>query len=116
MTALSTLEVLSPYGGELVGEAPLAGPAEVTAALDRGAAYTNELSRHERSQILQGVGERLAREREPLAHLISREAGLCLKDTRHEVTRAIDVFNISAIEALRDPGETYPGDVTSAGP
>jgi acyl-CoA reductase-like NAD-dependent aldehyde dehydrogenase len=61
------------------------------------------------------VAERLAAQRDELARLISSESGLCLKDTRHEVDRACDVFRFAAGEALRDDGETFAGDVSPNG-
>jgi aldehyde dehydrogenase (NAD+) len=109
------LEVHNPYTGELVGEAPVTSPDALQAMLDSGAAYVNELSRHERSQILFAVAERLGAQREELAHLITSESGLCLKDTRHEVGRAVDVFRFAAIEALRDDGEVFAGDISEHG-
>jgi aldehyde dehydrogenase (NAD+) len=114
-TAHSTLQVRSPYTGDVVGEVPTADAAEVRAALDRAAAYRDESSRHDRSQVLFGVAERLEAHREDLAHLITSESGLCLKDTRHEVGRAVDVFRFAAMEALRDDGESFPGDVSPHG-
>src|SRR6201999_475303 len=59
--------------------------------------------------------DRLADESTEWARLISLESGLCLKDTRHEVGRAVDVFRFAAIEALRDDGETFAGDVSERG-
>ena len=115
MTALATIEVRSPYSGEFVGEAPAASPQQVEALLDAGAQYSNSLSRHERSQILFAVAEALASRVDDLARLISSESGLCLKDTRHEVTRSVDVFRFAAIEALRDDGESFAGDITPNG-
>jgi aldehyde dehydrogenase (NAD+) len=115
MTALATLPVHSPYTGELVGEAPLASPAQIRSILDIGARYKNELSRHERSQILSGTADALAERREALAALITSESGLCLRDTRHEVGRAVDVFRLAAIETLRDDGETFAGDISPHG-
>jgi hypothetical protein len=50
-----------------------------------------------------------------LSTLVSRESGLCLTDTRHEVARAVDVFRFAAIEALHDDGEAFPGDVSPNG-
>ena len=47
--------------------------------------------------------------------MISSEAGLSLKDTRHELRRAADVFRFAAIEALRDDGESFAGDVSANG-
>ena len=115
MTALATLQVRSPYGGEVVGEVPAAGADAVRRMLDAGAAAARPRSRHERSQLLFAVADRLARERDRLARLISLESGLCLKDTRHEVGRAVDVFRFGAIEALRDDGEVFAGDVSPHG-
>lgn len=115
MTALATLPVHSPYTGELVGEAPLSSAEQVRAALDAGAAYRNRLSRYERSEILSRVAGRLLDRREQLALLISSESGLCLKDSTHEVGRAADVFRFAGIEALRDDGDTYAGDVSPHG-
>jgi putative phosphonoacetaldehyde dehydrogenase len=115
MTSLATLPVLSPYTGETVGEAPLADAAAVREMLGVGAAYQNELSRHERSRILFAVADALAARRDELASLITAESGLSLKDTRHEVGRSIDVFRFAAMEALRDDGETFAGDISAHG-
>ena len=115
INSATTLAVHSPYTGELVGEAPRSDPAAVRSALDRGARYKSTLSRHERSSILSAVAGLLVQRRDQLAVLISSESGLCLKDTRHEVSRSVDVFRFTAIEALRDDGEAYAGDVTAHG-
>lgn len=115
MTAVSTIFVRSPFSGELVGEAPVSRPEEVRSALDVAANYVNELSRHERSELLFAVADRLGELRAELSTLISRESGLCLKDTRHEVARAVDVFRFAAIEALHDDGEVFAGDVSAVG-
>jgi phosphonoacetaldehyde dehydrogenase len=115
MTALATLPVHSPYTGELVGEAPLADVAQTQAILDAGASYKDKLSRHERSQILFDVAGALGGRRDELASLISSESGICLKDSRHEVGRAVDVFRFAAIETLQDDGQTFAGDVSAHG-
>jgi aldehyde dehydrogenase (NAD+) len=115
MLANATLPVRSPFTGELVGEAPLSDAASVRATLDRGAGYRNELARHERSQILFAVAQLVEERRASLATLICSESGLCLKDTRHEVSRAVDVFRFAAMEALRDDGETFAGDISAQG-
>ena len=115
MIGVATLPVHSPYSGELVGEAPLADLARTRAMLDAGASYVDELPRHERSRILFAVADALTGRLPELAELISAESGLCLKDTRHEVARAVDVFRFAAIEALRDDGETFAGDISPHG-
>src|ERR1700754_1613276 len=111
MSTVATLGVTSPYSGELVGEAPVSSPAQVAEALDAAARAGAPPPRHERARVLNAVADRLADESTEWARLISLESGLCLKDTRHEVGRAVDVFRFAAIEALRDDGETFAGDV-----
>jgi aldehyde dehydrogenase (NAD+) len=115
MTDTATLAVRSPYSGELIGEVPLARRGEIEQLLSAGAGYENQLSRHERSEILFGVSAGLEADGERLSRLISGEAGLSLKDTRHELRRASDVFRFAAIEALRDDGESFAGDVSANG-
>lgn len=115
MSTLATLPVTSPYSGELVGEAPLSSAAEVTEALDALARAGAPAPRFERARVLNDVADRLGEETEDWARLISRESGLCLKDTRHEVGRAVDVFRAAAIEALHDDGETFAGDISERG-
>jgi phosphonoacetaldehyde dehydrogenase len=115
MTDTTTLSVSSPYSGEVVGELPLAGRGELEQLLAAGAAYKNALSRHERSEVLFAVAAGLAADADRLSRLISSEAGLSLKDTRHELNRAADVFRFAAIEALRDDGESFAGDVSANG-
>jgi len=65
--------------------------------------------------VLFKVAAGLEADAERLAELITREAGLSLKDTRHELRRAGDVFRFAAIEALRDDGESFAGDVSANG-
>ena len=52
MTTTTNLPVHSPYTGDLVGEVPLSTYEQVGELLTAGAAYKNELSRHDRSQVL----------------------------------------------------------------
>lgn len=115
MSMTAVLPVTSPWKGEQVGEAAITGPAELASLLDGAAGGGRLLPRHERSRILFAVAERIAQERSELARLISLESGLSLKDTAHEVNRALDVFRFAAMEALRDDGETYAGDISEQG-
>jgi aldehyde dehydrogenase (NAD+) len=114
VSTLTALAVENPYTGEVVGEAPVSGAAEVTAMCDRAPARP-ELPRHERARILFAVADRIQDDRDDLARLITSESGLCLKDTTHEVGRACDVFRFAAMEALRDDGEAFAGDVSERG-
>jgi putative phosphonoacetaldehyde dehydrogenase len=115
MTATATLSVTNPYTGETVGEVPLSSAAQITAALDRGAAHHSELSRHERAEVLFGVAAAIGARREELAALITSESGLCLADSLYETGRSVDVFRFAAMETLRDEGETFAGDISPNG-
>jgi putative phosphonoacetaldehyde dehydrogenase len=115
MTALATLPVHNPYDGDLVGEVPLISPEQLRRRLDAGAGYVNPLSRHERSEILFAVAEQIRSRRAELAALITAESGLCLADSLYETGRSVDVFRLAAMEALRDEGETFAGDISPHG-
>lgn len=108
-------DVRSPYDGRLVGRIALAGREQVDHAVAAARSYTCTLSRHERSQILMRTRDILAKDPDRFATLISAESGLCMRETRYEVGRALDVLQFSAMEALHDDGEAYACDVTAAG-
>ena len=110
-----SFEVAYPYTGEPIGSAPVLPREEVERALDLAAASRPGLDRFERAQILERVADRIRDEAESLARLITWESGLSLKDTRYEVTRAVDVFRFAAGEALRDDGLVYACDTSANG-
>ena len=116
--ALSTeprITVRYPYTGEVVGSVPKIGPDQVVTAIRQAASAAPRLSRHERNQVLLRAAVRIEQEREQVARLITWESGLCLKDTRHEVSRALDVLRFAAAEALRDDGQCFAFDVSPNG-
>ncbi|HZC31357.1 MAG TPA: aldehyde dehydrogenase family protein [Gaiellaceae bacterium] len=113
--AVSTLEVAYPYTGEVVGEVTLHSADEIRTALDAAADARVALDRYERSKALEHVANAIRASSDELAVLITRESGLALKDTRHEVVRATDVFAFASREALRDDGEVYASDVSPNG-
>jgi phosphonoacetaldehyde dehydrogenase len=115
MIAAATFAVYDPYTGEQVGEAPLQSERDIRQTLDAAAETRVELDRHGRSQVLEAVAARIAEAGDRLARLITRESGLALRDTRHELQRAVDVFRFAAAEALRDDGQVFAGDVSPNG-
>src|SRR5262249_59386940 len=96
-----------PFTGETIGEARLRGRAKVESALDLAGGVRLGLDRHARAQVLKTVAERIRTESEEVARLITWESGLCLRDTRHETRRAVDVFHFAALETLRDDGAVF---------
>jgi aldehyde dehydrogenase (NAD+) len=110
-----TFPVHYPFTGEVVGHAPLLDRAAVERALDMAGRSQPGLSRFERARVLERVAERIVEDADVLARLITWESGLCLKDTRYEVRRAVDVFRFAAMEALRDDGAVFACDTSANG-
>src|SRR6185503_5986071 len=52
---------------------------------------------------------------EAASDLITRESGLCKKDSLYEIGRVCDVLAFSADEALRDDGQAFSCDLTPHG-
>lgn len=113
-SALSTDPIYSPFDGKLVGEMPVAGEAEVEAAISSAVGSFNSfrlLPRFVRADILQRASEILRRRREEAAALISAEAGKPLYDARGEVARSIFNLSNAAAEARRFAGSEVPLDM-----
>jgi putative phosphonoacetaldehyde dehydrogenase len=109
------IEVRNPYTGDVVATVAAASPAQVAEAFRIGNAYKSRLTRYDRQKILTTTAEILARRREEIAHLITAESGLCLKDSLYEVGRAYDVYLLAGQMAIRDDSEIYSCDITPHG-
>jgi aldehyde dehydrogenase (NAD+) len=109
--------VRNPYDQTVVGSVLQCGKRETEAAIQACLSVSTAppLTRYQRSQILEQARLALESRREEFARLITSEAGLCLKETRYEVGRALDVLRFSAIEALRDDGQIFSCDVSPQG-
>ncbi len=75
------IEVRYPYSGEVIGSAPKLRQAEVTDALDWAATKRFDLSRYERSTLLNEIADKLEEDADVFARLITLDSGLSLKDT-----------------------------------
>jgi phosphonoacetaldehyde dehydrogenase len=109
------IEVRNPYTGEVVGTVPKATRAEVAKAIAAAHAYRPKLSRYERASIMQKAAELLRSRSAQASDLITRESGLSKKDTLYEVGRVCDVLTFSAMETLRDDGQSFACDLTPHG-
>ena len=109
------LVVRSPYSGETVGTVELAGRQHVESAITAALVVGEPLTRFARADILEKARSLLQSRREEFARLITSEAGLCLRETRYEVGRALDVLRLAAIEALHDDGQIFSGDISPQG-
>ena len=111
-----TLEVRYPYDGSLTGTATLIDREHLDEAIEAAlAGVKNPLSRHERATILRKAAALLALNREEFARLITRETGLCLRESRYETGRSSDVLEFAAMEALRDDGQIFSCDISPMG-
>ncbi|MCX7179138.1 MAG: phosphonoacetaldehyde dehydrogenase [Proteobacteria bacterium] len=110
-----TSEIRNPYTGEAIGSVPKATVEDVRRAFSIARAYQPRLSRYERSQILQRAAEIVVARSEEISDLITREAGLCKKDTRYEAGRVRDVLVFGANAVLQDDGQIFSCDITPHG-
>ncbi len=109
------IEVRNPFTRELVGTVAKATVADVKKAFDTGYACKPSFTRYERSEILEKAAELLRAKTEEASDLITRESGLCKKDSLYEVGRVCDVLVFSAMEALKDDGQAFSCDLTPHG-
>lgn len=111
-----TVEVRYPFDGSLTGTAALIGPEELDTAIKAALDPANKpLNRHERATVLRKAAALLAERREEFACLITRETGLCMKESRYETGRSSDVLEFAAMEALRDDGQVFSCDISPMG-
>jgi aldehyde dehydrogenase (NAD+) len=110
-----TIEVRYPFTGETIATVPRGTVEQVRRAFSIARAYRPTLTRHERHAILSRAADLIAARREGIAHTITLESGLCLKDTQYEVGRASDVLLFAAQQSLLDDGQSFSCDVTHHG-
>jgi aldehyde dehydrogenase (NAD+) len=111
----ATLAVNYPYTGEVVGELAMVGRERVESAVRAMLAGGEPLTRYQRYEILDRARDLLKGRAEEFAQCIRSESGLCLRETRYEVGRALDVLQFSAMEALKDDGQIFSCDISPQG-
>src|SRR5438874_390605 len=85
------IEVRNPFTGELLGSVPKATLEEVREAFAAAHAYKAQLTRSERSSILNRAAVIVRERTAEIARLITAESGLCIKDSTYEAGRVADV-------------------------
>ena len=112
------LDVVYPYDGSVVGRVPMLGreaaDRAVTAAVGFSAADAG-FDRHARFAVLDRARGMLEARGDEFADLIRRESGLCIRETRYEVGRALDVLRFASHQALVDDGQVFSCDVSPQG-
>jgi acyl-CoA reductase-like NAD-dependent aldehyde dehydrogenase len=115
------IEVRAPYDGAVIATVPLAGPAEIDAALSR--AYNlfrdrrNWLPKQLRIDVLTRAADIIASRREQLAYQAAHEGGKPLADSLIEIDRGAEGIRACAEELRTNAGRVIPMNVnaTSAG-
>ena len=110
-----TLEVFNPYDDSCVGTVKMATHDDLDAAVHAAREFTDTPTRFQRAEILDKTRAALESRREKFARLITSESGLALRETRYEVGRTLDVLRFAAMEALRDDGQIFSGDISPQG-
>lgn len=109
------LLVRNPYDGSPVGTVRMATHEDLDAAVAAAGEFTATPSRFQRAEILDRTRVALEARREKFARLITSESGLALCEARYEVGRTLDVLRFAAMEALRDDGQIFSGDISPQG-
>jgi acyl-CoA reductase-like NAD-dependent aldehyde dehydrogenase len=111
-----SVEVRSPYSGEVVGRVAKAGAGEARQAVDAAArALESPLPAHERAAILDRVAGLLRERHEDMARTICAEAGKPIRTARVEASRAASTYMFAAVEARKLAGDVVPMDASEAG-
>jgi acyl-CoA reductase-like NAD-dependent aldehyde dehydrogenase len=106
-------EVTSPYDGSVVGTVPVAGLADVEAALqaaEQGARTWRHTPAHERMRILLRAAELADERAAETARTISAETGKTITEATTEAGRSGELVRLAAFEGTQLYGDTLPLD------
>ena len=112
-TAPESIDIRSPFEGDVIDTMPVATQEQVEAALSAGvvgAKVMSAMPAHERAAVLERFAETVSANADELARTITSEQGKPLREARTEATRVATVLRLSAHEALRLCGEVLPLD------
>jgi aldehyde dehydrogenase (NAD+) len=109
------LQVRNPYNGSFAGSVRIASRKDLDTAVALARAFTQTPTRFQRAEILEKTRLALETNREKFARLITSESGLAIREARYEVGRTVDVLRFAAMEALRDDGQIFSGDISPQG-
>ncbi|WP_209123789.1 aldehyde dehydrogenase family protein [Alkalihalobacillus sp. BA299] len=109
-----SLEVKSPFDGNVVGSIDLATDKDIELALATAhSVFRNTMKKlpaHQRADILRKTGDLLIERTEEFAQVLALEAGKPIRDARGEVGRAVQVLKFAADEAKKIEGELVQMD------
>eukprot|EP00850_Spirogloea_muscicola_P000960 SM000003S11205 [mRNA] locus=s3:1500774:1509493:- [translate_table: standard] len=109
------LEVTNKYTGKVGARCALAHAADIEeaiAAAERAAPAMAAMASYERKAVCEMVVREVKARSEEFAKALCMEAGKPIRDSRGEVQRLIDTFQIAAEESVRMYGEYAPIDIS----
>ncbi|MGB7293912.1 MAG: aldehyde dehydrogenase family protein [Thermodesulfobacteriota bacterium] len=110
-------QVTNPYSREVIAEVSIASKEDVNAAIESARlafkSTTKHIPSHKISEILYKTSGLIGEFSEDFARTISLEAGKPIRESRGEVSRAVQVFRLAAEEANRIGGEVIPTDAVA---
>jgi acyl-CoA reductase-like NAD-dependent aldehyde dehydrogenase len=110
------LEVVDKFSGEIATRVALADDAAIDRAIAMAVEATQAmaaLAAYERKAVLDHCVGRFRERFEEFAMALCIEAGKPIKDSRGEVSRLIDTFQIASEESVRIGGEVMPLDISA---
>ncbi|WP_460795898.1 aldehyde dehydrogenase family protein [Microbacterium sp. GXF0217] len=117
----STIELIDPATGALIGSVARATEGDVDdalAAAARGFAHWRTSAPQRRADVLSQAARLLRERTESIAASITAEQGKTLTEARAEVGQSADYFDWYASEAIRDVGRSVaagPGQIAQVG-
>ena len=110
-------EVLNPATEEAIGHLPHATPADLDRALDaaeKGFKVWKRTLAVDRAKIMRRAADIMRERHEKIARIITLEEGKTLRESRAELTLAIETLDWMADEGRRAYGRVIPGHTSDA--
>ncbi|MCC6592779.1 MAG: aldehyde dehydrogenase family protein [Xanthomonadales bacterium] len=114
--ANTDLEVTDKYTGKVATRVAQADAQTILAAIDaavRSQAALRKFRPYQRKAVLEHCVKRFKERFDELAYALCIEAGKPIKDSRGEVSRLIDTFQVGAEEAVRIGGEVLDLEISA---
>ncbi|GMU43830.1 MAG: aldehyde dehydrogenase family protein [Xanthomonadales bacterium] len=114
--ANTDLEVTDKYTGKVATRVAQADAKTILAAIDaavRSQAALHKFRPYQRKAVLEHCVKRFKERFDELAYALCIEAGKPIKDSRGEVSRLIDTFQVGAEEAVRIGGEVLDLEISA---
>ena len=109
----TTIDVRDPYDGSVIDTVPAASAEDIETALAaavRGFEIAKDMTSYERATVLRDTADSVERNAENFAETIAREGSKTIREARKEVSRCINVLNVSADASKQLVGETIRFD------